>query len=193
MSAASLVLGAEMAPGTSTRMNEQTRPDQDLVRRMRNGDEDAFSEFFDQHFDRLFRFSLRRLRGDEDAAEEVVQTVMMRAMRKLNTYRGEAPLFTWLCTFCRFEISAHFVRAGRRGLETAIDEVDLDDATAALARAPEEDPEVAYRRKETAALVHDALDELPAHYGNALEWKYVEGLSVDEVADRLRLGAKTTE
>jgi DNA-directed RNA polymerase specialized sigma24 family protein len=42
-------------------------------------------------------------------------------------------------------------------------------------------------------MVHGALDQLPTRYGNALEWKYVEGASVREIAGRLQLGAKATE
>jgi len=34
------------------------------------------------------------------------------------------------------------------------------------------------------------LDALPGSYGDALEWKYVQGLSVKEIAARLNLGAK---
>jgi RNA polymerase sigma-70 factor, ECF subfamily len=41
--------------------------------------------------------------------------------------------------------------------------------------------------------VQAILDRLPARYGDALEWKYVEGLSVMEIAERLGVGAKAAE
>jgi DNA-directed RNA polymerase specialized sigma24 family protein len=41
--------------------------------------------------------------------------------------------------------------------------------------------------------VHLVLDALPAHYANALEWKYLEELSVAEIAGRLGLGEKAAE
>ena len=88
---------------------ELERSDRAFVRRLLRGDEEAFAEFFDGYFPRLYRFALARLR-DEDDAEEVVQATLIRATRKLSTYRGEAALFTWLCTFCRHEISACFER-----------------------------------------------------------------------------------
>jgi DNA-directed RNA polymerase specialized sigma24 family protein len=43
------------------------------------------------------------------------------------------------------------------------------------------------------ALVRLTLDQLPARYGDALEWKYVEGLSVKEIAVRLGVGPKAAE
>jgi DNA-directed RNA polymerase specialized sigma24 family protein len=48
-------------------------------------------------------------------------------------------------------------------------------------------------RREVGALVRRTLDQLPARYGDALEWKYVEGLSVKEIAVRLGVGPKAAE
>ena len=54
-------------------------------------------------------------------------------------------------------------------------------------------PEAALRRNETSRLVQLVLDRLPGHYGDALEWKYIDGLSVAEIAERLNVGAKAAE
>jgi RNA polymerase sigma-70 factor (ECF subfamily) len=43
-------------------------------------------------------------------------------------------------------------------------------------------------RAETARLVRSLLDRLPSRYGDVLEWKYVEGLSVDEIGAELGIG-----
>ncbi|HEX7282013.1 MAG TPA: RNA polymerase sigma factor, partial [Vicinamibacterales bacterium] len=79
--------------------------ERELVRRMLGGDEDAFDEFFADYFPRLFRFAVLRLR-DPDAAEDLVQNSLISGVRHLSSWRGEATLFTWLCTICRREISA---------------------------------------------------------------------------------------
>jgi RNA polymerase sigma factor (sigma-70 family) len=49
------------------------------------------------------------------------------------------------------------------------------------------------RRKEAVRLVHLALDHLPTRYGQALEWKYLEGLAVREIGQRLGLEPKAAE
>ena len=82
-------------------------PDRFLVARMVRGDEAAFGEFFESHFGPLFRFAMPRVANDAQVAEDVVQAALCRAVRKLSSYRGEATLLTWLCTFCRHEISAY--------------------------------------------------------------------------------------
>jgi RNA polymerase sigma factor (sigma-70 family) len=56
-----------------------------------------------------------------------------------------------------------------------------------------EGPEDALRQEEVARLVHVALDRLPGRYGDALEWKYIDGLSVRQIAERLGLSAKAAE
>ena len=169
--------------------------DRDLARRMLAGDEHAFEEFFDRAFPALYRFAMTRMRQDADAAEEVAQATLCRGLSRLKTWRGEASLLTWLFTFCRHEIAAHYERAGR-GRPT----VDLSEEIPEIAAALESlaspaaaDPGDALRREEIARLVHVTLDGLPGRYGDALEWKYIDGRPVREIAERLGLSAKAAE
>jgi RNA polymerase sigma-70 factor (ECF subfamily) len=95
--------------------------DHTLVARAIRGDDRAFSELFEIYFPRLFRFALRRV-ADEDAAEDIVQSTLVKAMRSLSSWRGEASLFTWLCTLCRHEIHDHWHRLGRSPAIASIDD-----------------------------------------------------------------------
>ena len=168
--------------------------DRRLVRRLLSGDERAFDEFFEGHFPGLYRFALTRLSHDEDAAEEVAQATVCKAITKLATYRGEAALFTWLCTFCRHEISSYFRR--NKLMTRRVDLIeDTPEVRSALESLGEmfEGPEKALDRAEIGRLVQVALDQLPSHYGSALEWKYLEGLPVKEIASRLKLSPKAAE
>jgi len=169
--------------------------DQALVKRMRAGEEQAFEEFFEGYFPALYRFVLARCGRDASAAEEIVQAALCRAVAKLETYRGEAMLFTWLCTFCRHEVSAYYRREQRSGPPHALVE-DAPEVRAALESLAHEDAWRAAedgRRDEVARLVQVTLDHLPLHYGRVLEWKYLEGLPVKEIAQRLQVGLKAAE
>ena len=169
--------------------------ERDLIRRMLAGDERAFTEFFDGFFPGLFRFALHRMGRDEDAAEEVVQATLAAAISKLRTFRGESALFTWLCTFCRHEISAFYRRTGRDhpAVTLAEDDPEVAAALESLSAVSDTGPEAVLRRDETARLVHVLLDRLPPRYAAALEWKYIDGLSVHEIAGRLELTSKAAE
>jgi RNA polymerase sigma-70 factor (ECF subfamily) len=65
---------------------------------------------------------------------------------------------------------------------------DVRAAVDALAAPSSDEPEQSFKRLETARLIQVALDRLPTRYGNALEWKYVYGFSVDEIAAKLGVG-----
>jgi RNA polymerase sigma-70 factor (ECF subfamily) len=168
--------------------------DVDLARRLRIGDEPAFEEFFTEYFPRLYRFARVRLGGDDDAAEEVTQTTLIKALAKIGTFRGEAALFTWLCVFCRREIGAWLERKGYIAPAPLPDDsAEARTALAAVAALSRDDPEQEYRRVELTRLVHTTLDHLPRPYGDALMWKYLDDTSVEEVAHRLGLGYKAAE
>jgi RNA polymerase sigma-70 factor (ECF subfamily) len=166
--------------------------DRRLVRRMLRGDERAFDEFFAGYFQRLFRFALRRV-GDSDAAEDIVQASLVVAMTKLHTWRGEAALFTWLCTLCRHELSAYWRRAGRREETTLVEDAPEIRATLESLAAGAEGPDRELERREIARQVQLTLDFLPGRYGDVLEWKYILGLSVAEIAARLGTTEKAAE
>jgi RNA polymerase sigma-70 factor (ECF subfamily) len=153
-----------------------------LARRVAARDRGAAEAFFDDYFSRLYRFVAKRL-DSPDACEDVVQETMIKAMRNLHGYRGEASLFTWLCQIGRNEISNYFQRYGRKETVT----VSLDDDP--NVRAALESLDLgALEESERAALeevVQLTLDHLPERYSSALEWKYLEGLTVEEIAARI--------
>lgn len=166
--------------------------DRVLVQRMLAGDEQAFDQFFDMNFDRVFRFAARRLR-DRSAAEDIAQATLVQAIRKLHTWRGEAALFSWLCAICRRELLAHWQRTGTRPEIHAVDDDPMTVTVLDQLAAGTDNPEQAAQRREVAALVQLALDFLPERYGDVLEWKYLEGASVNDIAERLGLSAKAVE
>ena len=163
-----------------------------LVARMLRGDQAAFLEFFEANVGPLFRFALPRVGGDANIAEDVVQATLCRAMRKLSTYRGEAALLTWVTTICRREIADWFER--RHATPPMLELTDdLPEIRAAIESMSTNVAADAMRRKEVAEMVQMILDRLPSRYGDVLEWKYIDGLSVAEIAGRLGLASKAAE
>jgi RNA polymerase sigma-70 factor, ECF subfamily len=169
--------------------------DKRLVKQLLAGDERAFDRFFDDNFARLYRFAVARLADDPEAAREVAQITLSRAVRKMHTYRAESALFTWLCAICRNEISDWLRRQGRYREHIVLVE-DFPEIQAAVdsLQAPLDDsPERHYQRDEVLRLIQVALDRLPAKYGNVLEWKYVEGHTIKEISAKLGIGMEATQ
>lgn len=169
--------------------------DKRLVKQLLAGDEAAFDGFFEENFARLYRFAMPRLSSDPEAARDIAQVTLTKAMRKLHTYRAESALFTWLCAICRNEINDWLTREGRHAQHVVLTE-DFPAARAAVDSFPapsQESPERLYRRAESLRLIQVALDRLPARYGDVLEWKYVEGRSVREIATTLGIGTEAAQ
>ena len=169
--------------------------DKRLVKQLLAGSDRAFEQFFNENFARLYRFALTRLSDDPDAAREVAQQSLTRAIQKLHTYKAEAALFTWLCAICRNATNDWLAKQGRYREHIVLIE-DFPDVRAAVDsfHSPDQhDPERHYRRVELLRLIQVALDNLPPRYGDVLEWKYIEGHSVKEISSRMNIGTEATQ
>ncbi|MBS0393542.1 MAG: RNA polymerase sigma factor [Proteobacteria bacterium] len=160
------------------------------MQRLMAGDEGAFRAFFDDYFPRIFRFLRRRVDGDEDAARDLVQSALIRGVRRLETYRGDSSLFTWFCQIARRELLDHLSREGRRrDLARQLAEQGHEAAWHGGDEAAEAvrdlDPAAIHAREDLAQRVHELLDGLPPHYAQVLELKYLEDLTVEEISRRL--------
>lgn len=96
-------------------------------------------------------------------------------------------MFTWLCQICRNEINMHFRKLSKRVPEVAADDESIRPILELLESEAGENPDEQLESDETSRLVGEVLDFLPYSYGRALEWKYVLGLSVVEIAERLEI------
>lgn len=176
-------------------MKQLVHVDKALAKKILDGDEAAFRDVFDHYFPRLYRFSMARLDGDREAASDVVQQTFCKAIQNLEHYRGEAALYTWFCQICR-NVIVDYCRANNRQRERQVLFEDHGNVRAildALAAPVTEQPEMAAWQRDVRRLVQATVDTLPERYGDVLEWKYVEGYTVKEIADRLQITAKAAE
>lgn len=176
-------------------MSDVTHLDLALARRVLAGDEAAFRALFEGQFARLYRFALARVGGDAALAEDIVQQTFCRAIEHLDAYRGEAALYTWFCQIRRNIIVDHW-RARGREAATVVPLEDRPEVRAIIEtlEAPAIlGPETEVWRRDLRRLVQATVDALPERYGDVLEWKYVEGLSVADIATRLAVSVKAAE
>ncbi len=165
------------------------------ARKILRGDQAAFRQLFDQYFPRLYRFALSRLNGDADAAGEVVQQTFCRAIEGLDSYRGEAALYTWFCQICN-NLVMDFYRyqsQEKRRTVSIEDSPEIQAILAALTDPDGERGEAELAQRDVTRLVQATLDHLPERYGDVLEWKYVDELPVAEIASRLTVSVKAAE
>ena len=158
-----------------------------LAKALVDGDERQFALFFDEYFPRLYRFASTRLGSDEELVRDIVQATLMNAIRSLGRFRGDAAMFTWLCQICRNEIAGYYRKLSKSVPEVAADDEAIRPILESLEADDELSPDVQFESLQAKRLIQEVLDFLPANYGNALEWKYIHGFSVTEIANKMEV------
>ncbi len=154
--------------------------DEELARQAALGDARAFEDLVERHQRYVFNLCLRIL-GNYDLAAEMAQEVFLRAWRSIGSFRGDARFTTWLYTV------AHNLCLNRlEGVQRdAHHRVSEDDAAEELGRlhSKEEDPAVAYDRKELKGSIHRLIEQLPPRYRAVITLFYLQELSYQEIAE----------
>jgi RNA polymerase sigma-70 factor, ECF subfamily len=161
--------------------------DRRRVRALLAGDSTAFDVFFNEYFPRVYRFVLPRVEYSVADAQDICQETLLRALRRLGTYRGEAALYSWICQIAANEVSDFWQRRRRDGARVvfAEDDPSVQAILATLHTGEVGSPESERYNAEIPRLVQATLDNLPGRFGDALEWKYLDGLTVADIAHRL--------
>lgn len=170
-------------------MSEPIAPEQQLVRRARAGDFEAFEALVARYERRVYGLALRLLRHRQDA-EEVVQQTFLSVIEHLAGFREEASFYTWLMRIATNHALALLRRRTNRATVALRDDVASEDEEAGLPR-PEfiaqwrETPDQIAQRREVRRILDQALDELGEKYRLVFLLRDVEGLSTAETAEAL--------
>lgn len=146
-----------------------------------------FNHFFDFYFPRLYRFSIARLDGDKEVTKDIVQETLFLAIKNIKQYRGEASLMSWLCQINRSQISLHFRKNNIKQTVKVDDIPEVKEIFDNIKSEINEHPEKKYETSKLNEIISSTLDNLPNGYGDLLEMKYLDKLSVDEIATHLNL------
>jgi len=73
----------------------------ELTARMKDGDEAAFSAFYERYCDRLFRYLIVLTRGDEDRSRDLLQATMTKVVRSVRRFGDERQFWNWLAAIAR--------------------------------------------------------------------------------------------
>ncbi|KQX96741.1 RNA polymerase subunit sigma [Massilia sp. Root133] len=172
--------------------NPSSLDDDALLRRIRAGDRDAFSDLMRRYNRRLYRVARSVLRDDAEA-EDALQDAYLQAYRALPGFRGDSALGTWLT---RIVVNAALMR--QRKTRRLADVIELgadfgsDDAILPRDRLDEPaQPELAALRAQTRRLIETGIDKLPAAFRTVFVLRAVEELTVEETAATLDIPAAT--
>jgi RNA polymerase sigma-70 factor (ECF subfamily) len=164
-----------------------------LLSRARTGDSGALEELLWSHYDRLLLRIQRRIPVAQQAivaADDVLQETLMTVWQQLGQFEAQtdAAFSAWLSKIADSRLSDRLRAAGtkKRGGDrvqatAANSELNLLDALGAAGLTPSG----TVARREAERIVRIALAELKPDYRQAIQLRYLQGLSVDAVAQRM--------
>ena len=145
----------------------------------------VLEEVFEQYFDSVYAYVAYRVAPDLEAARDIAHDTFVACFEGFSNYRDEASVLTWLRSIARNKVVDHIRKATGKGAcqvgAAAFDEVAAKDHVAS------------FDAEERTLMVGAVMRRLPRHYVDVLEAKYVDDLSVEEIARQRSKTAKAVE
>jgi len=167
-----------------------------LLDGLRRGEPAAENELVERYAARAYRLAIAITRNAADA-EEVVQDALWSAIRKIDTFRGDAALGSWLYRIVTNAACQKVRRTAHQRAEISLDDVlprfHEDGAPAAIVddwSGRLDDPAI---RSHVRATLSAAIDDLSPDYRALVIWRDVDGLTIAEAATSMGISLATAK
>src|SRR5689334_4166160 len=149
----------------------------ELVSKAQQGDQAAFASIYEQYSPLVYRFLRRRLDGSDEIVEDLTEDVFVKVYEKLDRYveRG-LPFTAWLYRIAHNHL-VDYLRSLPRTAAHSLDDV---------AEVPEVAAGAAYRQVLDRQSLEPAMARLTPEQRQAIELRFMEGMSVAETAATMR-------
>jgi len=154
--------------------------DAELVRLAQGGSRAAVKALYERYLPPIWRYVRTQVPGDPNAAEDIVGETFLAALRGLKDVRlRQGPLYPWLAAVARRKIADHWRRCRRTRMEH-LDLIPEKDCPVEVV-----EPAGRLEAAETRDLVAETMGKLRDEERLVLEWKYVDDLSLRDMARRM--------
>ena len=160
-------------------MNERT--DAELAAACLNGDNRAYEDLVRKYQKPIFNLALRMVREPEDA-EDITQTVFVKAYEKLDTYRSSHQFFSWIYRIAINE-SINFSKKRKR----------LEEYESGVSGSREITPEDEFRSDDLSERIGYAILALKMDYRLVIVLKHYHDYTYEEMSDVLDIPEKTVK
>jgi RNA polymerase sigma-70 factor, ECF subfamily len=173
----------------------QSSSEMDLIGRMQAGDTAAVGELASMYGPRIQQLAFRYVKNWEDA-EEVAQDVLLKVYRKIDAFRGDAALSSWIYRIT-FNTAMSRLRTARAARAADKQKGDVNGAGEEFSRQPQEPADWSsladdhVLRGEMRKQLIGALTHLPTVYRVPVILRDIQGLSTEEASAVLRVKPQT--
>lgn len=166
--------------GEMARMSEQN-VDQELVKRVQQGDKNAYNLLVTKYQHKVSNLVSRYLRNPSDVPD-IVQEAFVKAYRALPNFRGDSAFYTWLYRIAVNCAKNHMVASNRKppGSDVEIEDAEIYDAGDAL--RVNASPESLLLTSEIKKVIFSTIEQLPEDLRTAINLRELEGLSYEDIA-----------
>jgi len=167
--------------------------DDRLVQGLRQGEEWAYEKLLERFQVPVYNLVARLIR-DPAEASDVVQNVFIKIFRKIDSFRGDSTLKTWVFRIAVNEAHNHYRWNFRhRGQEVGLDDGESANGSKDWVSASTGSPYDYTLENERQRLIEEALGELSPRYRSVVVLRDVEELSYEEIAEILQLPLGTVK
>ncbi len=160
------------------------RADHELVQRVQQGDSGAFDLLVRKYQHRVIAL-IGRYVNDWSECQDVAQETFLRAYRALDGFRGDAQFYTWLHRIAVNTAKNHLVASNRRPPTGDIDVADAEQFDSGIRLRDNDTPERELMRQQMEQTVLRAVQALPEELSVAITLREVDGLSYEEIAEKM--------
>lgn len=155
--------------------------DQQLIRRVQQGDKKAFDLLVLKYQHRIINLVSRFVRDPNDALD-VAQEAFLKAYRALPSFRGDSAFYTWMYRIAINTAKNYLVVQSRRPVEREQDLAESEQIALESALNDIATPEHMLLTDEIGTTILKAIENLPEDLSTAITLREVEGLSYEEIA-----------
>lgn len=135
-----------------------------------------FIEQYNQHFSYVYAYIFARTAGNRQLTETVVQETFSAAWQSLNQYKEKCSFATWLCAIAKNKLMEEYRKIIHQKKHECADCENITEYKSSS------DPEQFVLEREKYRCVQNVLNELTPLYRYVLIMKYMDGMSVKEIA-----------
>lgn len=160
------------------------RSDAALVKRVQEGDKQAFNLLVLKYQTKIVNLVMRYVR-DPDEANDVAQEAFLKAYRALPRFRGDSAFYTWLYRIAVNTAKNYLVAAKRRPVDYDLDLQDPEQYDMQARLKDIDSPEGVMMKDEVQQTIDEAIGELPEDLRTAIVLRELEGMTYEEIAETM--------
>ena len=166
-------------------VEEKTKRDTELLKKIAEGDRDAFTELYISYQPRLIKFCSRMLKYDVALASDMADEALIEVWRSAGSFSGLSQPSTWIHSIARFRMIGYLRKNKELLQDDDFEQLNIEDTDL----LPEQEVIISERDQE----IIDNLAKLSEKHREVIELVYYRELSIKDISVMLDISENTVK